>query len=98
MKFRCKFAGKRLEDILGNPMACQGCGGVLIRSGKQLRHENPIRIMLTLPRRGIELKPEYRNLVLNTIGEETFSCPATVVAFINNELTDEVKKIVEVIK
>jgi len=98
MKVKCKLAGRRLEDISGNVMACVGCSGVLVKSGNQLRHENPVRIMFSFPRKGIEYKPEYKTLIESLTGNDSFNCPATVVAFINGELSEEVKKLVEVVE
>ena len=87
MKFKCIFAGKRIEDESGQPYACIGCSGILVKKGKQLALEKPITVMLSLPRAGIVFK-----------NVETFSCPATVVAFDNQgNLSEQVAKIVEVI-
>jgi len=99
MKWKCKLAGMELKDIDGNPVACRGCQGILIKKGKQLRHEKPVAIMVSFPRAGMEYPPEIEEKLKKLIGKETFNCPATVVAFDEQgNLTDEVTNIVEVIE
>ncbi|MEN3051527.1 MAG: hypothetical protein ABC596_06960 [Candidatus Methanosuratincola petrocarbonis] len=96
MKVRCKLAGMELKDVDGNPMACKACAGILVKKGKQLRHGQPVRAMYPFPRKGMEYPPDIEKKLKELIGAETFSCPATVVAFDEQgNLTEEVKNVVE---
>lgn len=74
MRYKCKKAGQQTKSVSGQPLACQGCDGIITKE------EN--RVIAPTIRGGFWSYPR--------VASAGFNCPCTIERLETSELVEEI--------